>query len=187
MGLEPANHLAGAGLEPNYLPTFVVGGELSAEGVELGGIHHVDVELAVDIVAEEELSAVGGGEVGVQGFVDIGAELLIDEGGLAGLDGGANLSDIAGLIIRAIAVLGGCETKVIFDHDFDKVAMVAPVGAVVEGIGRAFVGGVEAIGKGHFIDLLFHGGYLLDFFYCSHYKPYSRESKVTKSHNSKFF
>lgn len=163
MGLEPANHLAGAGLEPNYPSVFVVSCEGSAEGVKLGVVHHVDMELAVNIMSEEPLVAVDVGEVGVKAFVHIVTQLLVDQCAPAGLDGSANLSDIACLVIRAIAVLHGCEAHMIFDHDFDKVPMVAPVFALIEGIGCAFMGGVERVGERDFIDLLFHGEVLLCF------------------------
>lgn len=163
MGLEPANHLAGAGLEPNYLSAFVVSCEGSAEGVKLGVVHHVDMELTVDIMSEEPLVAVDVGEVGVKAFVHIVAQLLVDQCAFAGLDGSADFFDITALVVGGVAVFAGFKAHMILDHDFDKVPMIAPMLAVVEGVGRALMGGVEGVGERDFIDLLFHGEVLLCF------------------------
>ena len=163
MGVQPAEHLAACGLEPNNLPALVISGEGFAEGPELGGVHHIDVELAVDIMTEEELVAMGVAEVGVKALRHIVAQLLVDQSGLAGLDRGTNLRDIGGLVIGPVAILAGVEAHMILDHDFDEVPMVAPVLAVVEGIRGAFVRGVEGVGERDGIDLLFHGDDLLCF------------------------
>lgn len=163
MGLEPANHLAGAGLEPNDFPTFVVSGEGSAEGVKLGVVHHVDMELAVDIMSEKPLVAVNVGEVGVQAFVHIIAKLLVDQCAFAGFDGSADFFDITAFVVGGIAVFAGLKAHMILDHDFDKVPMIAPVFTIIEGVGRALMGGVEGVGERDFIDLLFHGDDLLCF------------------------
>lgn len=163
MGLEPANHFAGAGLESNYLPALVISCEGSAEGVKLGVVHHVDMELTVDIMSEEPLVAVDVGEVGVQAFVHIVAQLLVDQRASAGLYGSADFFDITALVIRGVAVFAGLKAHMILDHDFDKVPMIAPVCAIIEGVGRALMGGVEGVGERDFIDLLFHGEVLLCF------------------------
>ena len=163
MGLEPANHLAGAGLEPNYLSALVVSCEGSAESVKLGVVHHVDMELAVDIMSEEPLVAVDVGKVGVKAFVHIVAQFLIDQCASAGLDGSADFFDITALVVGGVAVLAGLEAHMILDHDFDKAPMIAPVFTIIEGVGRALMGGVEGVGERDFIDLLFHGEVLLCF------------------------
>lgn len=163
MSLEPANHFAGAGLEPNDFPTFVISGEGSAEGVKLDVVHHVDVKLTVNIMAEEPLVAVNVGEVGVQAFVHIVAKLLVDQCALARFDGSADFFDIATLVIGGVAVFASLEAHMVLDHDFDKVPMIAPVFAIIEGVRRALMGGVEGVGERDFIDLLFHGEVLLCF------------------------
>ena len=155
VGLQPLEHLAACGLESDHLPGLVKVGEVFDEGPELVGVHGVDRQLIVHDHAPDEGSAVNVLEVSVKDFFHILAQLLIDQGGLAGLDRGPDFFDVAAHIVGSISVFAGIKSHMGLDHDLGKLAGVHVVGAV-ERVGRALVLRVELVGNGNGVNLLFH-------------------------------
>lgn len=155
VGLQPVEHLSACGLESDHLPGLVEVGKGFDEGPELFGVHGVDRQVLIHDHAPDEGSAMHVLEVGVQDFFHILAQLLIDQGGLAGLDRRPDFFDIAAHIIGGVSVFASVKAHMRLDHDFGKLPAVHVVNAV-ERIGRALVLRVELVGNGNRVNLLFH-------------------------------
>lgn len=155
MGLQPVEHLSACGLESDHLPGLVEVGKGFDEGPELFGVHGVDRQVLIHDHAPDEGSAMHVLEVGVQDFFHILAQLLIDQGGLAGLDRRPDFFDITAHIIGGVSVFARVKAHMGLDHGLGKLPAVHVVNAV-ERIGRALVLRVELVGNGNRVNLLFH-------------------------------
>lgn len=155
VGLQPLEHFSARGLESDHLPGLVIVGKVFDEGPELVGVHCVGRQLIIHNHAPDKGSAMNVLEVGVKDFFHILAQLLIDQGGLARLDGSPDFFNVAAPVIGGIGVFAGIKSHMSLDHDLGKLAGVHPVGAV-ERVGGTAVGGVELVGNGNRENLLFH-------------------------------
>lgn len=175
--VQPVQHLPARCLEPNHVAVFAVGCPVIEEALEFGGVHVVNRQR---VIHDYHIIPVGGMdscEVAPLDALEVVADLLTGERGLAALNAGHSLRNIAAGVKRRVSVLGAAEALAQLIRGFREFAAVHPMLAV-ERIRRATMRGVILEMEIHGKSGLFHADRpFLDCLHCTTNDAQSQSSK----------